>query len=159
MLYQTTIPAGCAEEQEFRSLLEQISKMSGQRIEIEVQLSIGTDSLELSTALDNLADVLRNGKPKITPERSNGHKKHKKQKAPKTDGVKAEPTRGPHVRSIKVNGSDEMISRFELNRRLSERTILPGTELHSPKYGKIIVRVSAEDDSLLVVVNEDGKSV
>jgi len=159
MLYQIAIPTKCAEEQEVRSLIEQLSRMCGQRIEMEVQLSISTDSLELSTMLDDLAEVLRNGKPRNTHLRSNEHKKHRKQKTDKANGAKSEPTRGPHVRSIQVNGSGEMISRFELNRRLTDHSIEPGTELHSPKFGKIIVSVSAEDDSLLVVVNEDGKQV
>jgi hypothetical protein len=159
MLYQTTIPAGCAEEQEFRSLIEQLSKMSGQRIEIEMQLSISTDSMELSAVLDNLADVLRDGKPTIIPVRANGHKKKKKADKAKTGaGVKPAPTRGPHVRSIKVNGSGEMISRFELDRRLAERVIEPGTELHSPKHGKMIVQ-QLESDQSLALFNELGEQL
>lgn len=158
MLYQTTIPAGCAEEQEFRSLIEQLSRMSGQPIEMEVQLAIGTDSLELSTMLDNLVEALRNGKPKSTAVRSNGHKKHRKQKAAKAEGVKPEPTRGPHVRSIKVNGSGEMISRFELDRRLREHEITIGTELHSPKHGTIKVALTSDGEAL-VLVNEAGVPV
>lgn len=84
--------------------------------------------------------------------------KTKKVKA-ENEGPKPEPTRGPHVRSIKIHGSGEMISRFELNKRLAEHMIDPGTELHSPKYGKIIVRNGGSEGEPLTVVNEAGESV
>ena len=73
--------------------------------------------------------------------------------------MKKAPTRGPHVRSIKVNGSDEMISRFELNRRLLEHKIDPGTVLHSPKYGKMIVQNGGSDSVPLTLVNEQGETI
>jgi hypothetical protein len=73
--------------------------------------------------------------------------------------VKKEPTRGPHVRSIELKGTGEMISRYELNTRLVHHFIAPGTKLHSPKYGEITVKNGGGEDEPYTVVNEKGETV
>lgn len=62
--------------------------------------------------------------------------------------------RGPHVRSIQIIATGEMISRFELDKRLRGQAIGDGTELHSPKHGKMIVVRAGED---LILQNKDGE--
>lgn len=55
------------------------------------------------------------------------------------------------MRSIQIVGVEEKISRFELDKRLRENTIEVGTELHSPKHGKLKVQML---DNALVLINE-----
>lgn len=165
MIYKTEIPLEVVDEAELASLVNQLAKVAGQKIEMEKQIIISTDSSELSLMLDALGDAIKSGDAATLSAAKRSTRKPKAEtKKPKKlkqaeGGEKREPTRGPHVRSIKVNGSGEMISRFELNRRLQEKAIEPGTELHSPKYGKIIVKVLPDADQTFVVVNELGETV
>jgi len=116
-------------------------------------------SVNLSAMLDQLRDAIDNGDAVIGVPKKKAKAKTKKNNVKQVDdGEKPEPTRGPHVRSIKVNGSGEMISRFELNKRLAEHAIEPGTDLHSPKYGKIRVTFES-DESPYLVIDESGNAV
>lgn len=163
MIYQTPIAFNDVDEQELCDLVNRLAKVSGQKIEIEKQIVISTDSTDLSSILDALAEAIQNGDAVIKSAKRNVKEKPKaKSQKPKTieGGVKPEPTRGPHVRSIKVNGSGEMISRFELNKRLADHAIDIDTKLHSPKYGQMMVAAQTGDESLpYVVVDENGRIV
>lgn len=156
MKYETTIPAGNIDEVELTDLVKRLAKIAGASFEIDRQIMISTDDSFLLSMVLAFADTVRNGTVEViqAPERSNGHKKRKVKKAEAT--TKKEPSRGPHVRSIQVNGSGEMISRFELNRRLRERTIEPGVTLRSPKYGVLTVALSGDS---LVVMNAEEEVV
>ena len=158
MLYQTSIPVGSIDEKELFALVNQLAKLAGHPIEIERQFVISTDSTDLSSILDSLVDAIKTG-ASVPAVRKNGHKKTRvkihKQKAA---GEKKEPTRGPHVRSITVISTKEKISRFELNRKLQEKSIEPGSELHSPKFGKIFVRAGTLGAAHFVE-NEQGEVV
>ena len=74
--------------------------------------------------------------------------------------MKDEPTRGPHVKSITIVATGEKISRFELDKRLIDMTIDNGAELHSPKHGRMFVKLL--DDGVqvkMVLENEAGERV
>ena len=169
LLHQTAISLGDIEEGELMELLRKLETVTRQAIQADKQIVISTDSPELSAMLNALADSIHKGETISTVTRKNGHgkpkpvveKKNQKKNKPTEDGVKLEPTRGPHVRSIKISSTGEMISRYELNRRLDEYVIDIGTEVHSPKYGELIVTQKTRDDGArsLVVVNEAGEEV
>lgn len=163
MLYQTAIPAEAMDEQELLDLVKQLAKISGQEITIQKQIVIMTDSTDLSTILDTLADTMRDKCP-LVDVKKNGHKKpvekkfRKKNKSTE-DGFKPAPTRGPHVKSIKIESTREMISRFELDKRLRERTIEPNTQLHSPKHGTMTVRNNVPAGEPYQLVNLIGEVI
>lgn len=161
MIYRTEIPFADVDEQELCDLVNQLARVSGQKIEIEKQIVVSTDSLNLSSMLDQLRDAIDNGDAVLGVPKKKAKAKTKKNNVKQVEGgEKPEPTRGPHVRSIKVNGSGEMISRFELNKRLAEHTIMMDTKLHSPKYGQLMVAAQTGDESLpYVVVDDDGHVV
>lgn len=63
MLYQTSIPIGAIDEDELQSLVNSLGKVWGQKVDMEKQIVISTDSSELSLVLDSMADTIRNGPP------------------------------------------------------------------------------------------------
>lgn len=142
MLYETSIPIGQIAENEIRELVSKLASVTGQKVEIEQHFVISTDSQDLSSMLDTLALAIQDGKPVISTQKNLGGRRSKKRKrkAEKQDGVKKEPTRGPHIRSIRIIRTGEMISRYELEKHLREHAIEPGTALHSPKHGNLVVR-------------------
>src|SRR6185369_6781116 len=122
MLFQTSIPIRDTDENELRDLIQRLAKIAGSEFEIDRRLMVSTDSSFLSTLLESVADAISNGHAEqIAIKKPKAPKKQKSQK--KNDGVKHEPTRGPHVRSIKVIATAEMISRHELNKRLADHAI------------------------------------
>jgi hypothetical protein len=157
MLYETPFPVGGIEEQELRALVEQLSKISGAKVELSMQITVSTDDVNLNCMFETLRDTIHDGRAKARPLKKGRTPKMKIKKM--VGGVKPEPTRGPHVRSIKVNGSGEMISRFELNKRLAAHEIMPGTQLHSPKYGNVTVRNGGLEGTPYMIVNEAGEPV
>jgi len=138
---------------ELDDLVRTIAAMKHADAEIEMQFKITSDSPNLLRAITTLFQVDETVSI-VHLAKNNGHKKVKTIKV--NDGVKREPTRGPHVRSIEVLATGERISRFTLNKRLSERMIGPGTTLRSPKYGVITVATSGDS---LVVMDTDERVV
>jgi hypothetical protein len=153
MLYQTTIPLSKVSKEKVINLATAFADMVGSHVEVEECLMISTDDAEISSMFDSLASSISNGngsKPEPKPRK----KQARKEKT--VDGPKAEPTRGPHVRSISRPSTNEMISRFMLNKMLEEKTVNVGELLHSPKFGAIRVDVR---DGKYIVVNDQGVQV
>ncbi len=146
-------------------LVEQIARMKHADVEIEDMFVVTSDDPSLLAALDVLFAPNGVMEKKAMKKETRKIKKRAKiiQDGWKGNGQesepKPEPTRGPHVRLIKVNGTGEMISRFELNKRLAEHTIEPGTELHSPKHGKTVVKTTGNDEDPFVLTNEAGEQL
>jgi hypothetical protein len=161
------IPAGLVDDDELDVLVKQIATMKCADAEIEKQFVVTNDSPSLLAALRalfgdhtvkaekrvkrNIERVQRRSKMVQDGWKGNGNGS----KPEAVNEPKPAPTRGPHVRSIELDDG-EKISRFELNKRLSEKTIEPGTWMHSPKHGRI--KVSIQEDAL-VLVNEAGDVV
>ena len=169
--YQIAIPLICIDEDEFVDLLNRLAKVAGKPFEAEKQMVVSTDDAYLYSMFTSLTDAIRNQVPAADVVRKNGHaktaktrkklgggKRSKKQEAARQE-VKHEPTRGPHVRSIKIESTGEMISRFELDKRLSERTIDPGSQLHSPKHGTMTVRNNVPPGAPYVLINLVGEVI
>lgn len=145
MRNQVLIPAGDVDDDQLDALVQQIAAMKCADAEIEKQYVVTSDSPALLAALRALfgdSAVAAETKQKRNAERIQKRSKIVSD-AWQGNGKKPEPTRGPHVRSIKVNGGGEMISRFELNKRLAEKSIAEGTVLHSPKYGETQLHAKA----------------
>jgi len=167
MLYSISVPVEAVNEDEFLDLVHRLAKVYGQTVEIQKQITIWTGNEDLKSVLESLADATRNGGPTVDVAPRNGHKKQKKlgggkrgrKPKPTEDKGKREPTRGPHIRSIKIEGTGEMISRFELDKRLKERTIDPGTQLHSPKHGTITVRNNVPAGAPYTLINLVGEVI
>lgn len=83
MKYQTVFPVGGVEEKTLRNLAEQLSSVSGQRIDIAMQIVVSTEDVDLSSMLDTLRDKIAAGKPVKITHRKNGHNKPK----PANDGM------------------------------------------------------------------------
>jgi len=154
-MYSTNFDANKVDLKELETLTKWLQMKTGQPVHVAQMIVVTTDSADISAGLDSFRDAMNVQIGKGA--NGNGHKKRgRKPKEASQDGVKKEPTRGPHVRSIEVFPSGEMISRFELNKRLSEKTIAISTRLHSPKLGDIYV---FEMDGELIVRNQQGEQV
>lgn len=154
-MYSTNFDASKVDLKEIKTLTEWLQIKTGQPVHVAQMIVVTTDSADISAGLDSFRDAMnvKIGKG----ANGNGHKKRgRKPKSESQDGVKKEPTRGPGVRSIEVFPSGEMISRFELNKRLKEKTIAVHTRLHSPKLGDIFVHRVGEN---LIVRNLQGELV
>ena len=161
MLYQTSYPVAAIDEQQIRDLVNQMSRISGQRIDIDTQIVVSTEDANLSAMLECLRDsIVENGPvAKVKPLKKGRTPKIKIKKLVET-GPKPEPTRGPHVRSIKIiDETGEMISCFELNKRLADHTIEPGCIVHSPKYGNLTVRNGGGESEPYTLVTPAGEPV
>jgi hypothetical protein len=141
--------------EELQEMLTSLQRMTGKDVFVEQVLMVSTDDPSISVMLDGLKDAIEDGNGQPVFKRV---KKVKKIKASSNGNgnSKHEPTRGPHVKSIKWISANEMIRRFQLNKMLEERTIGVGDLLHSPKYGDIRVDVR---DGAFIVVNDQGEQV
>ena len=156
-LYQTSIPLDAIDEEELRDLVQKLARVSGKQIEIQHQLIISTDDQNLTVMLDSLAETIRDGGPVKTTQKKLGGGERQTRKA---KGKKAQ--REPGVRSWEItSGQDagEKISRRELNKKLSAHEILPGTTLHSPKYGDVTVRNGGPEGTPYTLADESGVSI
>ena len=156
MDYTTKFPTSIIDEPELEALVETLRKMTGKNILIEKLYVVTTDDINLSSMLDGLKDSLKETAVEPIKVKANGHKKVRKPRKMKAadDGFKPAPTRGPHVRSIRIVATGEMISRFELDKRLAVCSIIEGTKLHSPKHGTMTVVLTSEG---MVLHNEAGE--
>lgn len=168
------IPGGLVDDKELDVLVKQIATVKGADAILEKQFIVTSDSPALLAALRALFGdhtIAREKKEKRNVERvqkrsklvqegwkgnGNGGKPKVENEAAADPGAKPEPKRGPHVNSIQILGVDEKISRFELDKRLRENTIMIGAELHSPKHGNMKV-ISTENG--LALMNESGEVI
>lgn len=153
-MFSTSFMQGKIDIQELETLLNWLGQKTGATVQIETQIVVSTDSAEITNMLDALKNALANGE--LQPMKK--MRKSRKQKVESIEPKKA-PTRGPHVRSIELKGSGEMISRFELDKRLEAHTITPGTALHSPKHGLLFVKNGGGEGQPYTLVNEQGEPV
>lgn len=155
-MYSTNFDASKVDLHEIETLTKWLQGKTGQQVTVAQMIVVTTDSADISAGLDSFRDAMNVKIGKGV--NGNGHKKRGRKPKGMSQGgaVKKEPTRGPHVRSIEVFPGGEMISRFELNKRLVEKTIEAGTRLHSPKLGAIWVHKLGEN---LIVRNTQGEQV
>lgn len=164
MNYTTTIPVGKIDEDELLGFVERLQKITGQTLIVEKQYAICTNDTTISAMLDGLKEIAedasRVSKVTVNVTKVKARSKLVKKAWKKNDEEpKPAPSRGPHVRSIQIDGTGEMISRFELDKRLTEKTIPVGTKLHSPKHGAMSVDLDPVDNATYVLVNEQGEQL
>lgn len=161
------VPLDAIDENDLVEFIGRIKVLTHADVRIQRQFVLTSDSPSVLSGLEFLF-----GEVMVKPEyqnpkatgKDNAKLKAKLEKRAKiikagwdkSGEQKPAPTRGPHVRSIKVLETGEMISRFELDKRLREHTIEPGTQLHSPKHGTMTVKDNADE---LFLVNEAGEQL
>lgn len=155
MLYQTMIPGTKVSKADIESMTDMLKTLTTKEIDIELMFVLSTDDPSVSTMLDGLRDAIEDGTAP-QPVKVKKVKGSKKVKAEKSDGPKAEPTRGPHVRSITVKSTGEKISRFELDKRLVAHSIATLEVVHSPKYGNLTVVGGPSEDEPYMLMTENG---
>jgi hypothetical protein len=129
MLYQTTIPVGGVEEKELRSLAEQLSRISGQRIEMQLQFVISTESVELTTMLDALKETIVAGRVRKISRR-NGHK-------PRMNRIKKEIEMGS--RSMRNTATKEIVSTATLKKQVAAGQIEELTTFENSRGDQFVV--------------------
>lgn len=156
-MYSTNFDASKVDLHEIETLTKWLQGKTGKAVNVAQMIVVTTDSADISAGLDSFRDAMNVQIGKGA--NGNGHKKRgPKPKGASQDGVKKEPTRGPHVRSIIVEDTGEKISRHELNKRLESKSIPLGAQLRSPKYGVITVKQKTSNGDYLVT-NHLGDTV
>jgi hypothetical protein len=115
-MYETLFPSELIEPKELQDVVGVLSDVTDQKAEVSAQTVVTTESLELSTLLDNLLEAMTQPKPVKT----------------KTKSKSSAPAAGK--RSIEVNGA--VISMQAFNKRLAAHEFTPGTIVKSPLHGK-----------------------
>ena len=118
-MYETVFPSELVNESELKDLVQIISEVTTQPFEIKSQIVVSTESVNLSSMLDDLRDAICK---KEEPKPSKAKTK------PKGNAAKA------GKRSVEING--EVISSQAFNKRLVAHEFVPGTIVKSSIHGK-----------------------
>jgi hypothetical protein len=170
--HPVVIPLDVIDEDELEEFISRIKAMTHADVKIQRQFVLTCDSPSVLSGLEYLFGEILGKSEYQNPitKKKIGAKQNKqisgiKQRAKiikagwTEGGLKPAPTRGPHVRSIRIESTGEMISRFELEKRLAEKSIARGTRLHSPKHGVVMVNESGTDQDSYFLINEQGEQL
>ncbi len=142
-MYQTIIPVANIEETKLRSLVEDLSQASGQKIELEARYILSTPDPKVSSMLDCLASVVKNhgqGKTPVSDEEK--PVKHAGGRPKKNGSAKVHRV---GKRSVSLTDG-RVISLQAFNKGLKKGEYPPGTIVQSSLHGR-------------GNVSEDGKTI
>lgn len=128
--YETWVPASAVHEDQLKALVEQFSTVLGQPARVETRYVILTDNAEFSNVMEMMADgmVSKTKAPKVgKPKR--GRKSNGAAKAVKVGAW-----------SYLIEGTDEVISKQSINKRLAAFDLAKGTVLIGKKGRFVIER-------------------
>lgn len=150
------IPPGLVEFGDLETLATHIATVKGSICTVQQQFVISSPDPAVLTALSTLFQPVPE-KAATREKKIRGRSKvvreawERASKKATLNEPKAEPMRGPHVKSIEIVGTTDKISRFDLDKQLNERLVEVGAQYRSPKHGLMTVALRGDD---LVLVNE-----
>ena len=150
-----TIQPGLVEFLDLEKLATHIATIKGSMCTVQQMFIVSSPDPAVLTALGGLfqpvPEKAATREKKIRGRSKVVRKSWKKEAKNASSEPKPEPTRGQHVRSIEIVGTTDKISRFDLDKQLSERLVEVGAQYRSPKHGLMTVALRGDD---LVLVNE-----